>query len=136
AAPAGLADGEDEGAVGHLERLRYVLLDEHHGHAAFADRRDDLEDPVDDDGREPERRLVEQEKGRFAHQAAPDRAHLLLAAGERAGQLTLALLQPREEEEYPLQIRAPPPPGPGPVSPQLEIVADAHVRDERAPFPH
>ncbi len=58
AAPDGLAVGEDEGAVGHLERLRDVLLDEHHGHAGFADRRDDLEDSIDDDGREPERRLV------------------------------------------------------------------------------
>ena len=42
-----------------------------------------------DGRREAERRLVEHDQFRRAHQAAADREHLLLAAGERAGRLPL-----------------------------------------------
>ena len=41
-------------------------------------------------GREAERRLVEHDQPRLAHQAAADRQHLLLAAGQRAGRLAAA----------------------------------------------
>jgi len=44
-----------------------------------------------------------------AHQAAPDRQHLLLAARQGAGALVAAFRQPREQRIDPLQGPAVPP---------------------------
>src|SRR5262249_13120645 len=56
----------------------------------------DGEDFLDDERREPERRLVEQDRLRIRHQGAPDHHHLLLAAREIAGLQPPALLEARE----------------------------------------
>src|SRR3954471_12881534 len=132
------ADGppvhQDEGAVRHLQRLRDVLLDEEHGHRGLPDGGDDPEHLLDDNGCEAERRLVEHEQGRLAHQAPPDGAHLLLAAGEGPAQLPLSLLQPGEEREDPLEVRVPPLARAARVRAELEVVAHAHLRKERPPF--
>src|SRR2546426_12841694 len=48
--------------------------------------------------RQPQRGLVQQEQPGTTHQRAGDREHLLLAAGERAGELPAALGQTRSEE--------------------------------------
>src|SRR5690606_41537472 len=53
-----------------------------------------VEDLLDDERGEPQRRLVEQEQLRPRHQRAADRQHLLLAARQRAA----ALHAPRSEE--------------------------------------
>ena len=66
--------------------------------------RDDLEDLLDDERRQAERRLVEQQEARPAHQRARDREHLLLAARQRAAALALALLEDREQREDALEI--------------------------------
>ena len=50
-------------------------------------------------GREPEKRLVEQQQRRLAHQRAADRQHLLFAARHGAGALVGALREPREQIE-------------------------------------
>ena len=55
-------------------------------------------------GRKPERRFVEHDQIRRAHQAAPDGEHLLLAAGERAGRLPLAFGEHRKERKHALAI--------------------------------
>ena len=47
------------------------------------DLRDDAEHRLHDDGREAERRFVEQQQARLRHQPARDRDHLQLAAGQR-----------------------------------------------------
>ena len=86
-----LARLEDVGAVGPLERLGGVLLDEQHGGALLVDLRDDVEDLLDELGRQPHRRLVQQQQLRVGHQRAADGQHLLLAAGHRAGDLRSAL---------------------------------------------
>ena len=57
------------------------------GSAAPACRRDEAEQLLDQQRREPERGLVQDQQARLAHQAAADGEHLLLAAGERAGEL-------------------------------------------------
>ena len=54
--------------------------------------------------REAERRLVEEEQARPAHQRAGDGEHLLLAARQRAAALVQALLQAREEGADALEI--------------------------------
>src|SRR3954469_22741060 len=132
------ADGppvhQDEGAVRHVQRLRDVLLDEEHGHRRLPDRGDDPEHLLDDDGCEAERRLVEHEQGRLAHQPPPDGAHLLLAAREGPAQLPLSLLQPGEQREDPFEVRVPPLARAARVRAELEIVAHAHLRKERPPF--
>ena len=75
-----------------------ILLDEDHRDPLLpVDAAEHLEDVRDDPRREPERRLVDQEEAGPAHEAARDRHHLLLAPGERAGQLIVALAEAREE---------------------------------------
>ena len=56
-----------------------------------------FEDFLDHARREAKRRLIEQQQLRVRHQGAADGEHLLLAAGERAGDLTEPLLQAREQ---------------------------------------
>ena len=58
---------------------------------------DRLEDLLDQDRREPERRLVEQQEPRPGHQRPADREHLLLAARQRAALLVGPLAEPREQ---------------------------------------
>ena len=50
-------------------------------------------------GREAERRLVEHEEARPAHQRAADGEHLTLPAAQGAGPLVAALLENREQVE-------------------------------------
>src|SRR5919197_294575 len=88
-----LARLEDVAAVRDVERHQGVLLDEQDRRAL----RDDLADPLDEDRREPHRRLIEQQQLRARHQRPADRHHLLLAARERSGLLCLALGEAREQ---------------------------------------
>src|SRR5690606_20059624 len=84
------------GVARQLQRHRYVLLDQHTGHAfaiEIAHRRQHL---LHDRRREAERRLVEHDQFRLAHQAAADGDHLLLAARQGAGGLSAALGQTRK----------------------------------------
>src|SRR4029079_17292605 len=73
----------DIGAMGELERMEGVLLDQEHGQAlAGIELADDLEDLLHDQGSEAERWLIEQQQAGPRHQGAGDRQHLLLAARE------------------------------------------------------
>src|SRR5919198_3362619 len=81
---------EEVGVIGKVERRGDVLLDEQHAHALLAvDGAHDAEDLAGDERREPERGLVEEQQARPQHERAPDREHLLLAAGEASGDLTV-----------------------------------------------
>jgi len=86
-------------AIGEAQRKRGVLLDEQHRGPAVADAGDHRADRLDHDRREPERRLVEQNQRRPRHQRAADGEHLLLATGQRSGELLTPLLQHRERVE-------------------------------------
>ena len=71
----------DIAAMRQGQRLRHVLLDKHYGEAiALVERADRPQQILDHHRRETERRLIEHDKQRLAHQAAGDRQHLLLAA--------------------------------------------------------
>src|SRR5829696_6633669 len=85
--------------VGHGQRLERILLDEEYGRALGVDVLDDLENRVDKNRGETERWFVQQEHRGPGHKGAPDRQHLLLTAGHRARDLTLALFEPREKTE-------------------------------------
>src|SRR5712691_5036542 len=87
---------EDVPAGGDGKGLDDVLLDEQYRHAVGVDTRDHLEHLIDDLWREAERRLVEKEEPRAGHEGPPDRHHLLLPAGEGAGELSATLAQDRK----------------------------------------
>jgi phosphomannomutase len=64
-----------------------VLLHQQNGGALAIHLADDVEDLVHQNRRQTHRRLVQQHDARPAHHGAPDRQHLLLAAGECAAEL-------------------------------------------------
>lgn len=71
------------------------------GAVQLADRFENL---LHDDRRQTQRRFVQKQQLRTAHQGAGDGEHLLLAARQCSGPLVDTLLQPREEGEDALQI--------------------------------
>ena len=101
-----LAVCEHVGPVGEGDRALRALLDEEDGDAPLADLLD-LEDRVDELGREAERRLVEQQHVRPRDQGARDCELLLLAAGERPGLAPSKGLDDREEGGDPGEVVVP-----------------------------
>ena len=66
---------------------------------------DDREDLLDEDGREAQRRLVEEQEARAGHQRPADGQHLLLAARQRAALLRHRSLSRGNSVEHPLDAR-------------------------------
>ena len=95
---------EDVGAVRDVQRVVDVLLDQQDRPALGLELGDGLEDPLDHQRRQAERRLVEQEQARPAHERPPDRQHLLLAARQRAAGLAQPLAEQREQLEHHLEV--------------------------------
>src|SRR5438128_920681 len=101
-----LADLEHVGALRRVERDAGVLLDDEHGKAvAVVELADDPEDLAHDQGREPQRGLVEHQQSRTRHERPRERKHLLLTARERAGILAAALDEPWEPLGDPHDVR-------------------------------
>ena len=74
-----------------------VLLDHQHRHlAVLGEAHQHLLDLADDHRREALGRLVHHQQARIGEQRARDREHLLLAAGELAAAIVLALGEARE----------------------------------------
>ena len=92
-----MAGLEDVRAVGQLERHGSILLHEQDRQASLRQATNRARDLRHHDRRQPERRLVEQQVLRLRHEAAGDGEHLLLAAGERAAELSAPLAQAREK---------------------------------------
>src|SRR5215212_7606212 len=81
-------------AVGKLQRVEGILLDEEDGDSLGAvEFTDGGENLLHDQRREPERGLVQQQQARTCHQCACDGEHLLLAARERAAALALTFAE-------------------------------------------
>src|SRR6266851_2526752 len=80
-------------AVGALQRLAGVLLHEQDRALLALELRDDPKDLAHEQGRQPERRLVEHQELRAGHQRPADGQHLLLAPAERRPELLAALAQ-------------------------------------------
>jgi hypothetical protein len=78
---------EHERVLREVERHGDALLDEQDGEALGVRRADGVQHFLHDRRREAERGLVEHDERGIAHQAAADGEHLLLAAGERSGDL-------------------------------------------------
>src|SRR6266511_2361682 len=128
---------EHVASVGDVEGHQGVLLDEEDRRPLRVDLADDLEDPLDEDRREPHRRLVQQEELRVGHQRAADRHHLLLAARERPGALGLPLGQAREELVDAVEVLADglPVVAVGALErPHQQVLEHAHPRKEPTAF--
>src|SRR6516164_10856342 len=135
------AAGDDGTGLQHiaaarcLERVACVLLHQQHARARGVDGANGAKDFLDQQRRQAERGFVEAEELGFAHHAAGERQHLLLAARERAGMLRRALGEPRK-------------PGIGPVdeptdasdiiaifeAAHFEVLAHAQIREDAAAF--
>ena len=87
----------------------------------------------DDQRRQAQRRLVEQEQARAAHQRARDRQHLLLAAGERAAALVDALLEARKQREHAFEIGSKMR-GAGNRGAHLQVLQHGHPHEDAAAF--
>ena len=111
-----------------------VLLDDQDGEAVLlVQRANGVEDLTRDQGRKTERRLVQEQEARAAHQRAADREHLLLAAGQRAAALRHAFPQPRKQVEHALEggcaiVLA----REGGVRAHLQVLRHAHAREDAA----
>src|SRR2546427_13205493 len=87
-----LADLEHVGALRRVERDAGVLLDDEHGKAvAVVELADDPEDLAHDQGREPQRGLVEHQQSRARHDRAREGKHLLLTSRAAAHLVAAAL---------------------------------------------
>ncbi len=103
-----------------------VLLDDEHRNVTFlAEANQHLLDLCDDDRREPFGGLVHDQEMRIGHQRTRNRQHLLLAAGELATAIVLALGEARECVVDALD-------GPG-AAPHARDHAQVLVDSERAP---
>src|ERR1700692_2839014 len=98
------AAGLDQvGAVDDIEDLPDVLLDDEHREPLGADAADEIKDLLDHERGETRGRLIHEQELWARHEGTTDRAQLLLAAGERAGELAAPFLETREERVDPLQ---------------------------------
>src|SRR5262249_54027152 len=125
---------DDIAPMRQFESVKCILLYQENGEllilVEFADR---IEDLPRDKWCQPQRRLVEEQHSRPAHQSTRDREHLLLAAGQRAAALIDAFLEARKKRKYPLEV---------PVEcggirergPHLQVFEHGHPYKDAAPF--
>ena len=128
--------GEHVAPARDLQRALDVLLHEQDADSGAVDLADDVEDLVDDDRREAERRLVHEEQPRLSHQCSADRQHLLLTAAQRPRHLSAALGQAGEEGVDPAQRLAVGRSRGVAVRAEVEVVADREAREDPASLRH
>ena len=91
-------------ARGNRESHQRILFDQQDGGPALVDGLDDVKDTLHQDRRQPHRRLIQQQQARMGHDGASHCQHLLLAAREGPRNLTVTLLETREQGEDFLQV--------------------------------
>ena len=95
----------------------------------------DFDQRVDEDGRETERHLVDQQHLRPCHERPPDGDLLLLAAGQPSREICVALAQPRQQCQDPLEVGVDLPVG-AQVCAHAEVVFDGERGEEPAALRH
>src|SRR5438132_11031126 len=125
---------QNEGAIGKRECVTDVLLDEDDRDTLLANGLQRLKNFTHEQRRQSERRLVEQQQTWPGHQPAPDRAHLLFAARQRAGLLPDPLLQQREHGKDALQRLCARGAGSPGIGAHLQVLQHAHRRPELPGF--
>ena len=94
---------DDELTLGELERHFQILLNKENRNTLRIDGAHRLDELVDDEWREPFRRLVKEQHLGIGQQAAADGEHLLFAAGQGIATLGRALPEARKELIDPFQ---------------------------------
>src|SRR6218665_3880531 len=96
--PNDAATVQDNGRIGELEGQFSMLLDRYDGEATIASQPPErIDQPIDDDRGQSLEWLVEQDDLRISHQRTTNRQHLLLATSDLMAEVTLSLLQSREQ---------------------------------------
>src|SRR5215467_963104 len=112
---------EQIGTVNEIEELLHVLLNNQYRQALPTDPAHEIEYLLHDQWRKSGRGLVEQQQLRPRHQRTCDRAHLLLAARQRAGELVAPFREAREQLVDPAEAL-------GEMFPRLRYIgADAQI---------
>src|SRR2546425_12922200 len=114
--------------VGDRGREAEILLDEEDGEALRLEAPDRRADLLDDHRREAFRGLVQEQQARAGSEDAPDREHLLLAAGQLGALGPEALAQVGEQVED----RPAAEPARADLGRQHEIFLDAEAREDPA----
>ena len=97
---------------------------------------DHSEDALHDDGRETERGLVHHQQFRLRHHGPPDGEHLLLAAGEGAGELHVTLSQHGEQIVDLFQRGASLRLGPLVAAPHQKVLVHREIGEQLAALGH
>src|SRR4051794_39289665 len=132
----GAAELEDDAVIGELQRAPRVLLDHQDGDAAGAEVPEDGEGLAHHERREADLRLVDEDELRVEEEAARDLEQLLLAARERRGLALRLLPQHREAAQHRLDARREIRARRGGDAAEVEIVADAQLREDVAALRH
>src|SRR5207302_3104488 len=98
---------DERGPVRHAERHLVVLLGQQDRYARRLQSPEERSDRLHQHRREAFRRFVQQHHARVAHQGAPDRQHLALAARQAARQVVLQRFELGEQLPDPLLGPAP-----------------------------
>src|SRR3954465_6450831 len=125
-----LALRQNHRLVGDAREGAEILVDDARRDAFGADLRDSAPDLLGDQGRQPLRRLVDEDQVGVGHERAADRQHLLLAAGELVAAVAAPLGETREQRENLLQR----PPAP-PVAPRPRAMIRFSTTDREAKMP-
>jgi hypothetical protein len=119
------------GVVGQAQGDGGELLDQQHAGAGLGDGGDDRDQPADHDRGQAEGQLVDEQVARLADQGLGQHDHLLLAAGQGAGQGSQALGQLREQFQDLLAAGLGLLAGQG-VAGHPQVVLDGQVREQAA----
>src|SRR5271167_4467711 len=92
--------------IGNRRRELKVLLNEENGETLRLQGADGLPDLLDNDGRQPLGRFVEQQQPRAGAQDASDREHLLLAARQFGALAVEPLAQIGKQREDAIKVEA------------------------------
>src|SRR6266446_3343939 len=113
-----------------LECLTRVLLDQQDRGSLRVDLGQHAKDRLAEDRCEPQRWLVEHEELWTRHQRTADRQHLLLATGERSGELLRPLLEAGKEVVHPRDVTRDALAVAAGVGPHHQVVEDDHPGKE------
>src|SRR5690242_18739137 len=106
-----------------------VLLDEQHRTPGIDGvLAHDRQEPLDDQGRQPQAQLVEQKQPWLAGEGAGDREHLLLAAREQPGPPPAQVAKEREVAEGDLFVQTLTAVG------ETEVLRDGETEEDAAPL--
>jgi hypothetical protein len=119
------------GVVGQAQGDGGELLDQQHAGAGLGDGGDHRDQPADHDRGQAEGQLVDEQVARLADQGLGQHDHLLLAAGQGAGQGGQALGQLREQFQDLLAAGLGLLAGQG-VAGHPQVVLDGQVREQAA----